>query len=409
MSFSSSSTSSSQNKVKSKAEVYADMAKELKKDMLSIFICTKCNTKGKIVQVIDHTLPMGELQAGDSWALKMVKMNTRHELHPFVEAPSPSGSETGTELRRLLQISRGENAAIQEKYNSALASIEKMQSNHKIELQQQRDVLSATLKEIKKQIQEQKEELSGILCLEKDRYEILHEKHASLDSMYQDTQVLFKEEQKKNVGLVSDHGKLTKKYEKLHLDHAELRALLKKQKPFVDVGVAIRLRWLENIHSMFPGQSGRVLDGSVVEAGNASAHHANFEADSLLAHHASLSAYSSSRVSESIHRIYGQRYAPTELESPVICAYPRSIIFTLNCKTTVAVRQFRDSEIIVGPHHQRLRLILRDMRALWELSTTHEEFEALPRVQELREEVDLVWRAAQIDFRDRKWRTKPPD
>ncbi|RAL58553.1 hypothetical protein DID88_004001 [Monilinia fructigena] len=224
---------------------------------------------------------MGESQSGDSWALKMVKMNTRHELHPFGEAPGPSGIETDPELRRVLQLSLEENAELQEKYNSALAIIERMQSNHKIELQQERDDLSATLQQRENQIQdkewmlglfrekvrclsikcdtqacckpehvtlmEQKEEVSKLLYLEKDRYEALHAKHASLDSIYQDTQGLLEEEQKKNVGLVSGHGKLTKEHQRLHSDHEELRALFKNQKPFVDVGVAIRLRWLENI------------------------------------------------------------------------------------------------------------------------------------------------------------------
>lgn len=302
---------STRNGAKSKAEVYAQMAKELKKEMHSIFICTTCNTKGNIIQVTDDTLPVGEIQAGDSWALKMVKMNTRYELHPAGKAPGPSGTETAPELRRLPRLSSNDNDRNQKARQLALAIINKMQRDHKMELQQQRDSLDATLVQKERQIQDKEriltlfqekvrslsvkldaqtrqksehislmddnEKIRELLLLEKDRNKALKTQYISLNTIYQENMGYFNEEQKKNLRLISDHEKLVNENQQLRSNHEESQALADNQKPLMDVGMAMRLRWLENIHFMFVGQQGRALDGLIVEAGNAAAHHANFE------------------------------------------------------------------------------------------------------------------------------------
>lgn len=309
------------NGAQSKAEVYSQMAKELRQEMHSIFICTECKTKGKIVVVTDTTLPMGTMQADDSWALRMVKMNTRYELHP-AEISGPSGTETAAELRRRLQLALKENAGLQAQHDAAIKIIERMRGDHEIKMKQQWDNSYASHEETGHQtghgeqvlelseakhgsisiecdtqnefceesekkichkqeriisLMEQKEEANKLLHIEKGKHEDLQAQYMSLDSMYQNLLKLISEEQKKNLELASGYEKLTEEHQQLHSNHEALRAQVERNKPLIEVGVAIRLRWLENVHFILDSQNGRILDEPVVEVGNAAAHHANFE------------------------------------------------------------------------------------------------------------------------------------
>ncbi|TGO07430.1 hypothetical protein BTUL_0278g00130 [Botrytis tulipae] len=390
------------------ARFRAGIVKELREEMHALFVCTKCRTKGNIVVVTDHTIPSGEILAGDSWALMMIKKNTRYELHPPREMPDLSGKESAAQLRRILQSTLDEIKDLKAERSSAIGVIEKMRSDHQKEMSLQVDNFQMSIKQIENQIQSERQETSEKLRLAYNRCKALHDKSASLDSKYQKTMENLKEEQKKNLGLVSDLENLSAEHQKLRSNHKALRETGEKVKPLLNIGIAMRLRWLENIHFMFEGHNGRMLDGSIVESGNVAAHDPNFEADSLLAQYAGLSVGSSDRVYESMQRIYGKRHVPTSADSLPTPAYPSALIFVLDCKTAAAIHQSREF-LLDYPYHQRLRLILKEMMGFWERAKSGEEFESIARVEGLRKEAAQIWEAVQIAFRNSKRRSRPPD
>ncbi|KAF5873980.1 uncharacterized protein Bfra_005447 [Botrytis fragariae] len=399
---------SSHDAHQSKAEFYAQIVKDLRKEMHDIFICTKCRTKGNIVVVTDHTLPTGEPQTGDSWALMMIKQNTRYELHPSREAAGLSGNESAAQLRRILQSTLDENRDLKAERSSAVKVIEKLRRDHQKKTTLQVDNFQVSIKQIQDQIQSERQENSEQLRLADNRNKALHDKSVSLDSKYQKIMANLKEEQKKNLGLVSDLEKLSEEHQQLRLSHETLRETSERVKPLLRIGIALRLRWLENIHFMFEGHNGRILDGRIVESGNVAAHDPNFEADSLLAQHAGLSVESIDRVNESMQRIYGKRHVPTSADSLVLHTYPSALIFVLDCKTAAAIHQSR--ELLVDyPYHQKLRLILKEMMVIWERAESREKFESIARVEELQKEAVQIWEAVKIAFRNSKRRSRPPD
>ncbi|KAF7924627.1 uncharacterized protein EAE97_010578 [Botrytis byssoidea] len=390
------------------ARFRAGIVKELREEMHALFVCTKCRTKGNIVVVTDHTIPSGEILAGDSWALTMIKKNTRYELHPPREIPDLSGKESAAQLRRILQSTLDEIKDLKAERSSAVGVIEKMRSDHLKEMSLQVDNFQMSIKQIENQIQGERQETSEKLRLADNRCKALHDKSASLDSKYQKTSENLKEEQKKNLGLASDLKILSGEYQKLRSNHEALRETSEKFKPLLNIGIAMRLRWLENIHYMFEGHNGRMLDGSIVESGNVAAHDPNFEADSLLAQYAGLSVRSSDRVNESMQRIYGKRHVPTSADTLPPPAYLSALIFVLDCKTAAAIHQSREL-LLDYPYHQRLRLILKDMMGFWERAKSRQEFESIARVEELRKEAAQIWEAVQIAFRNSKRRSRPQD
>ncbi|TGO60005.1 hypothetical protein BCON_0039g00360 [Botryotinia convoluta] len=399
---------SSHDADQSKTSLYSQIAKDLRKEMHAIFICTKCRTKGNIVVVTDNTLPTGEPQAGDSWALMMTKQNTRYELHPSAEAPGFSGTESAAQLRRLLQSTLDENRYLKAERSSAVEVIEKMRRDHQKEMSLQVENFQMSIKQIQDQIQSEMQETSEQLRLADNRYEALHDKSVSLDSKYQKMMGNSKEERKKNLGLASDLERLSEEHQHLRSSHEALRETSERVKPLLSIGIAMRLRWLENIHFMFEGHNGRILDGRIVESGNIAAHDPNFEADSLLAQHAGLSIEYSDRINESMQRIYGKRHVPTSADSLALHIYPSTLIFVLNCKTAAAIHQSREF-LVDYPYHQKLRLILKEMMVIWERAESREKFESISRVEELRKEAVQVWEAVQIAFRNSKRRSRPPD
>ncbi|KAF7948699.1 hypothetical protein EAE96_007893 [Botrytis aclada] len=404
----STSADSSHDADQSKASIYSQIAKELRKEMHAIFICTKCRTKGNIVVVTDHTLPTGEPEAGDSWALSMIKQNTRFELHPSGEMPGPSGNESAAQLRRLLQLALDENKMLKAHRDAAVVTIEKMGRNHQKEISLQQDNFKASIKQIEVQIESERQESSEKLRLEENRCKALHDNSVSLDSKNQKIMENLKEERKKNLGLVSDYKKLSEEHHQLRSDHEELRGTSERVRPLLSVGIAMRLRWLENIHFMFEGNNGRTLDSRVVESGNIAAHDPNFEVDTLLAQYAELPVESSDRVTDSMQRIYGKRHVPTSTDSLVPYTYPSALTFVLDCKTAAAIHQSREF-LVDYPYHQKLRGILKEMMVLWERAESREKFESIARVEELRKEAIQIWEAVQIAFRSSKRRFRPPD
>ncbi|KAM0127028.1 hypothetical protein ACHAO1_009717 [Botrytis cinerea] len=399
---------SSHDADQSKTKPYSQIVKDLRNEMHAIFICTKCKTKGKIVVVTDHTLPMGESQVGDSWALMMIKQNTRFELHPSEAASGLSGTESATELRRLLKLALDENKELKANRDSAVVIIEKMQKDHEKEISLQLDNFKANIEKIEKQLQSERHEASEQLRLADKNYKTLYDKSVLLDSKYQNVLRNLEEEQKKNLGRMSDHKELSKEYQQLRSNHEALRDMSERIKPLLSIGIAMRLRWLENIHFMFEGHNGRTLDGRVVELGNVAAHHPDFEADSLLLQHAGLTVESIDRVNESMQRIYGKRHVPTSADSLVPRTYPSTLIFVLDCKTVAAIHQSREF-LVDYAHHQRLRLILKEMMVIWELVESYEKFDSIARVEELRKEAAQIWEAVQIAYRSSKRRFRPPD
>ncbi|KAF7902156.1 uncharacterized protein EAF01_007454 [Botrytis porri] len=378
---------SSHDADQSKTDLYAQTVKELRKEMHSIFICTKCRTKGNIVIVTDHTLPMGEPQAGDSWALMMIKKNTRYELHPSREVPGLSGNESAAQLRRILQLTLDENKDLRAERSSAV---------------------KVNIEQIQDQIRSERQQTSEQLRLADNRNKALHNKSVSLDLNYQKIMEDLKEERKKNLRLVSDLERLSGEHQQLRSNHERLRETSERVKPLLSIGIALRLRWLENIHFMFEGNNGRMLDGRIVESGNVAAHDPNFEADFLLAQHGGLSTKSIDRVNESMQRIYGKRHVPTSADSSVPHTYPSALIFVLDCKTAAAIHQSREF-LVDYPYHQKLRLILKEMIAIWERAESREKFESIARVEGLRKEAVHIWEAVKIALRNSKRRIRPPD
>ncbi|TGO16893.1 hypothetical protein BPAE_0462g00020 [Botrytis paeoniae] len=399
---------SSHDADQSKTDPYAQVVKDLRKEMHTIFICTKCRTKGNIVVVTDHTLPTGEPQAGDSWALMMIKQNTLYELHPSGEASGPSGRESAAQLRRLLQSALDENRELKAERTSAVEVIERMRRDHQKEMLLQLDNFQMSIKKIQNQIESERHETSEKLRLADNRNKVLHENSVLLDAKYQKIIGNLKEERKKNLGLVSDYEKLSEEHQQLRSNHEALREISERVKPLLRIGTALRLRYLENIHFMFEGHNGRMLDGRIVESGNVAAHDPNFEADSLLAQHAGLPIESIDRVNESMQRIYGKRHVPTSADSLVPHTYPSTLIFVLDCKTAAAIHQSREF-LVDYPYHQKLRLILKEMMVIWERAESREKFESIARVEELRKEVVQIWEAVKIAFRSSKRRSRPPD
>ncbi|TGO41393.1 hypothetical protein BHYA_0022g00320 [Botrytis hyacinthi] len=390
------------------ARFRAGIVKELREEMHALFVCTKCRTKGNIVVVTDHTLPADEIQAGDSWALMMIKKNTRYELHPLRETPGLSGKESATQLRRILQSTLDENKDLKAERNSAVGVIEKMQSDHQKEMSLQVDNFQMSIKQIQDQIQSERQETSEQLRLADNRCKALHDKCASLDSKYQKTMENLKQEQKRNLGLVSDLENLSAEHQKLRSNHEALQEASERVKPLLNIGIAMRLRWLENIHFMFEGHNGRILDGCIVESGNVAAHDPNFELNSLLVQYAGLPVETSGRINESMQRIYGKRHVPTSADSLAPPAYPSALIFALDCKTAAAIHQSREF-LVDYPYHQKLRLILKEMMGFRERTESREEFESIARVEELQKEAAQIWEAVQIAFRNSKRRNRPPD
>ncbi|TEY34090.1 hypothetical protein BOTCAL_0650g00020 [Botryotinia calthae] len=401
---------SSHDADQSKTKPYSQIMKDLRNEMHAVFICTKCKTKGKIVVVTDHTLPMGEPQIGDSWALMMIKQNTRFELHPSGEASGPSGTESATELRRILKLALDENKELKANLDSAVVVIEEMRRDHEKEISLQLDNFKVSIEKIENQIQSERQATSEQLRLTDNKYEALYDKSVSLDSEYQNVLGNLKEERKKNLGLVSDYKELSQEHQQLRSNHEALRYTSESIKPLLSIGIAMRLRWLENIHFMFEGHNGRILDGRVVESGNIAAHHPNFEADSLVLKHAGLPVKSIDRINESMQRIYGKRHVhvPKSEDSLAPHIYPPTLIFVLDCKTAAAIYQSREF-LVDYAHHQRLRLILKEMMVIWELAESRENFDSIARVGELRKEAAQIWEAVQIAYRSSKRRFRPPD
>ncbi|KAF7897592.1 hypothetical protein EAF00_005820 [Botryotinia globosa] len=390
------------------ARFRAGIVKELREEMHALFVCTKCRTKGNIVIVTDHTIPSGEILAGDSWALMMIKKNTRYELHPPRDMPDLSGKESAAQLRRILQSTLDEIKDLKAERTSAVGVIEKLRSDHQKEMSLQVDSFQMSIKQIENQIQSERQETSEKLRLADNRCKVLHDKSASLDSKYQKTMENLKEEQKKSLRVVSDLENLSAEHQKLRSNHEALRETSERVEPFLRIGIAMRLRWLENIHFMFEGHNGRMLDGCIVESGNVAAHDPNFKADSLLAQYAGLLVESSDRVHESMQRIYGKRHVPTSADSLPLPKYPSALNFVLDCKTAAAIHQSREF-LLDYPYHQRLRLILKEMMGFWERAESREQFESIVIVEELRKEAAQIWKAVQIAFRNSKRRSRPPD
>ncbi|TGO44437.1 hypothetical protein BOTNAR_0824g00020 [Botryotinia narcissicola] len=355
------------------ARFRAGIVKELREEMHALFIL-----------------------AGDSWALIMIKKNTRYELHPPREIPDLSGKESSAQLRRILQSTLDEIKDLRAERSSAVGVIEKMRSDHQKEMSLQVDNFQMSIKRIENQIQSERQETSEKLRLADNRCKALHDKSASLDSKYQKTMESSKEEQKKNLGLVSDLENLSAQHQKLRSNHEALRGTSEKVKPLLNIGIAMRLRWLENIHFMFEGHNGSILDGCIVES------------DSLLAQYAGLSVGSSDRVNESMQRIYGKRHVPKSADSLPLPTYPSALVFVLDWKTAAAIHQSREL-LLYYPYHQRLRLILKEMMGFWERAKSRQEFESIARVVELRKEAAQIWEAVQIAFRNSKRRSRPPD
>lgn len=259
------------------ARFRAGIVKELREEMHALFVCTKCRTKGNIVIVTDHTIPAGEIQAGDSWALMMIKKNTRYELHPPREMLGLSGKESAAQLRKILQSTLDENKDLKAERSSAVGVIEKMRSDHQNEMSLQVDNFQMSIKQIEDQIQSEKHETSEQLRLAGSKCKALHDKSASLDSQYQKIMESLKEERKKNLRLASDLKILSEEHQKLRSNHEGLRETSERIKPLLNIGIAMRLRWLENIHFMFEGHNGRILDARIVESGNVAAHDPHFE------------------------------------------------------------------------------------------------------------------------------------
>lgn len=132
------------------------------------------------------------------------------------------------------------------------------------------------------------------------------------------------------------------------------------------------------------------------------------QADTLLLQHAGLTVESIDRVNESMQRIYGKRHVPTSADSLVLRTYPSTLIFVLDCKTAAAIHQSREF-LVDYAHHQRLRLILKEMMVIWELVESYEKFDSIARVGELRKEAAQIWEAVQIAYRSSKRRFRPPD
>ncbi|KAF7853580.1 uncharacterized protein EAF02_011885 [Botrytis sinoallii] len=376
------------------ARFRAQIVKELREEMHALFICTQCRTKGNILVVTDDTLPTGEILPGDSWALMMIKQNTRYEMHPLREEPILSGNESAAQLRRILQSTRDENKDLEAQRSAAIEIMEQMRSDHQ--------------KEIQDQIQKERHATTERLRLTDEKNRLLHENSVLLDSNLQKIMEALKEERKKNLGLASDYKKLSEEHQQLRSNHEALRETSERVKPLLSIGIALRLRWLENIHFMFEGHNGRMLDGCIVESGNVAAHDPKFEADSLLAQHAGLSIESIDRVNESMQRIYGKRHVPTSADLLVPHTYPSALMFVLDCKTAAAIYQSREF-LVDYPYHQKLRLILKEMMAIWERAESREDFESSTRVEELRKEAVQIWEAVKIAFKSSKRRSRPPD
>ncbi|KAF7913502.1 uncharacterized protein EAE98_011527 [Botrytis deweyae] len=432
------------------ARFRAQIVKELREEMHAMFICTQCRTKGNIVVVTDDTLPTGEILPGDSWALMMIKQNTRYEMHPLREEPILSGNESAAQLRRILQSTLDENRDLEAQRSAAIEIMEQMRSDHHQAMSLQINDFQVSIREIQDQIQKERDATTERLSLtvEKNRllqqnsvsldsnldkvigalkeerkknlglvsdYKKLSEEHqqlqensVSLDSKHQEIMGSLKEERKKNLGLASDYEKLSEEHQQLRSNHEALQETSERVKPLLSIGIALRLRWLENIHFMFEGHNGRMLDGRIVESGNIAAHDPKFEADSLLVQHAGLSIESIERVNESMQRIYGKRHVPTSADLSVPHTYPSALMFVLDCKTAAAIHQSREF-LVDYPYHQKLRLILKEMMVIWERAESREKFESSTRVEELRKEAVQIWEAVKIAFKSSKRRSRPPD